>query len=195
MKKVINIIVIIIVFVALLSIGITYSYYEDIAYKQSKFAIANWVVKLNDTDVSEEETYEFTIEDIDWEEYQTSSGLMSSNGKLAPGMKGSFTIIIDPRNTKVAMDYEISYDMSLIDNPNIVITKVESDYQPLTKTDEGYYGTMDLKDVLNNKIITITTEISWLDTEDNNQNDSETGSTPDKVFEIPVKVTVSQLTD
>lgn len=188
MKKIIaGIIVIIALF---LTIRSSYAYYVDQVRTDVNYDIASWVIKVNDNDITKKETEIFEIEKINWDVYTTEDGYQSSNGKLAPGMKGKFNIIIDASETNVAFNYLIEMDRSNIINDNIVIKSVTLDGDTVELTDNQYSNIVELND---NKLLNLEVEVEWIDSLDNNDIDTETGSVANRVLPLPVKITFEQV--
>jgi len=164
----------------------TYGVFESKVLNGSQIKLAAWKVEVNNTSITNEEKT-FTIDDI---VCSTSDNVL--NGKLAPGIEGYFDILVDPKNTEVSVRYDIIYDIDYLQSVNkaFVITKIEElSGNELVLTDKYTYTGLILLD--NNNVHTVRTYIKWEDVEDNGYNDYVTGTT-DTLFELPIKVNVSQ---
>ena len=148
---------------------------------------ATWKILVNSTDISSNAVKEFVIDDIEIDE---SQGV--EPGKLAPGLKGNFNILIDPTETDVSIMYEIKFDTTDINATNIRIDSVKETMagNTLIKSDSNtYVGIISLDDIKNNLTNNIQVTLFWCD--DGNE-DINIGSIPNHKINIPVQVKVSQ---
>ena len=82
----------------------TYGIFESGILSGTTIKIAAWEVTVNDSIITNENK-KFSINDIIWE---GSKNVL--DGKVAPGMKGYFDIVIDPKNTDVSIRYDILFN-------------------------------------------------------------------------------------
>lgn len=192
MKKTKILIVLVFLFAITLSLRGTYAYYVDSYEAKVKLSVASWIIKVNSSDITLKESHEFSISDIVYNTYRTSTNnLTNSNNKFAPGMTSSFVIAIDARESMVALEYDLSLSLEQFNNPNIVVKSVEADNGTLVNNDGVYHGFLDLNKVQNN-IARITVTIEWLDNEDHQDEDNNLGRIPLNSIKIPVDVSVNQ---
>lgn len=190
MKKKKGMVVVVVALLLVLITGgvvtLTRSRYQSTAKGTDTVSVAPWVVKVNGTNVVENNT--FTANQITWADND-----YISDGYIAPGRTGSFDIVIDPTGSKVAMEYSVSVDKTqLASYPNITITSVKLGETVLTADSNGNYtGTISLAEVEANTKKTITVTIAWENKESNNATDTNYGKDAGE-FSIPVTVTVSQ---
>ena len=167
----------------------TYGIFESGILTGTFIKIAAWEVTINDSVITNENKT-FNINDIIWE---GSENVL--DGKVAPGMKGYFDIVIDPKNTDVAIRYDILYNLDDLNEINsfIKITNVEEiNKNNLILTDKNTYtGLIDLNYISSKKTHIIRTYVEWIDDEDNSQNDYLVGIS-DEIFKISIDINVIQ---
>lgn len=188
-KKVLIIIVLLIIIFIILIYAIlsTFATFRSEFTGDIKIDNATWKILVNSTDISSNAVKEFVIDDIEIDE---SQGV--EPGKLAPGLKGNFNILIDPTETDVSIMYEIKFDTTDINATNIRIDSVKETMagNTLIKSDSNtYVGIISLDDIKNNLTNNIQVTLFWCD--DGNE-DINIGSIPNHKINIPVQVKVSQ---
>lgn len=104
-ERIIKLIILILIFSVLyLTIKSAYSRYTSKAYAIVSKGLAQWVIRINNTDITENytEPTSFVIDSFvwDWDE-----GSHVAENKVAPGMTGTFEVDIDPTDTQVAYQY------------------------------------------------------------------------------------------
>ncbi|MEI3429886.1 MAG: hypothetical protein V8R72_01945 [Clostridia bacterium] len=188
-KKVLIIIVLLIIIFIILIYAIlsTFATFRSEFTGDMKIDNATWKILVNSTDISSNAVKEFVIDDIEIDE---SQGV--EPGKLAPGLKGNFNILINPTETDVSIMYEIKFDTTDINATNIRIDSVKETMagNTLIKSDSNtYVGIISLDDIKNNLTNNIQVTLFWCD--DGNE-DINIGSIPNHKINIPVQVKVSQ---
>ena len=188
-KEVLIIIVLLIIIFIILIYAIlsTFATFRSEFTGDMKIDNATWKILVNSTDISSNAVKEFVIDDIEIDE---SQGV--EPGKLAPGLKGNFNILIDPTETDVSIMYEIKFDTTDINATNIRIDSVKETMagNTLIKSDSNtYVGIISLDDIKNNLTNNIQVTLFWCD--DGNE-DINIGSIPNHKINIPVQVKVSQ---
>ena len=186
-KKVLIIIVLLIIIFLIYAILSTFATFRSEFTGDMKIDNATWKILVNSTDISSNALKEFVIDDIEIDE---SQGV--EPGKLAPGLKGNFNILIDPTETDVSIMYEIKFDTTDINATNIRIDSVKETMagNTLIKSDSNtYVGIISLDDIKNNLTNNIQVTLFWCD--DGNE-DINIGSIPNHKINIPVQVKVSQ---
>ena len=186
----------ILIIVALLGFGgtVTYSYYIDQADALVDLNIASWIVKVNSTDITLEDSHTFTIDELNY------SANANVNNKLAPGVTGNFTMGVDLTDVDTAIEYDLELDESVFNNPNIHISNVTATRGSISRvTNEDptskivkYHGYLSLNNVVNGKTFTIRVYVKWDNNDDYNDIDTETGSIANTVIDLPVNITISQ---
>lgn len=176
----------------IVGVGLTIAYarYASNATSTMAAQVAPWKVSINNNDIVSTNT--FTLEDVAWEEDE-----YIADGYIAPGREGTLNIEIDPSGSKVAMRYKLEIDESNITNDNIIISSVTASTGDVTKESEGVYtGTIPLDEVTSNTKKVLTVTITWNnpETTTTDTNDTSTGTTATD-FEIPIKLTASQLVE
>ena len=188
-KKVIVITIILLIISVILVYAIlsTYATFRSEFSGSMKVDNATWKILINNTDISLNATKEFTIDNISIDQ---SQGV--EEGKLAPGLKGNFNILIDPSDTDVSIIYELKLDTKNINSTNIRIDEVKETNtgNNLVQTDMNTYtGIISLDDIKNNVTNNIQVTLLWHD--DGNE-DINIGEIPEYKINIPVEVKVSQ---
>ena len=90
------------VLVLLITISFTtYAIYKSSATGTDSVKAAAWVVKVNNTDIVENDT--FTANDITW-----ANTRIGKNDTIAPGDHGTVDVVIDATGSEVDVDYAIS---------------------------------------------------------------------------------------
>lgn len=207
-KKIKIILLILILILLVLIISSTYSKYTAEANALVDRDIAGWVIKVNDTDITVNQadtvensvTFKITGEDVKWDE-----NAHTADGKVSPGMKGSFYLRIDPENTQTALKYTIDIDIENISEEHINFRTnniFEENGKELHIQKTGKNSTLQriklLDEIESNevqtRVDTIKVEIEWVDDPLLDDYDTKMGETLDKTFEIPVTINVLQYT-
>ena len=168
----------------------TYSVFESNVSGEVTSKLATWKVLINGTDIVKSNT--FTLDEIN---FDTSNRVVS--GKAAPGIAGSFDIVIVADDTEVAFRYDITFDFSALDNKEFSVVSIEDvNGGNLIRTDKFVYsGVYSLDDIKNGYIGDIKVSLLWNNNEDNNDKDYELGSKFNNKLNIPVSVHVIQYQD
>lgn len=184
------ILTIIVVLVLINKIIKTYALFYSEAEANVIEKIGNWTIKVNNKDISNGIVEKFNIEQL-----QLDVNENVKEGKIAPGLKGKFLIIIDPTDTDVSIRYDVSFDTSLLKTENIKLDKIEKidSEDVLTKIEDNTYsGIISLSDINNGKKDKIEVTFSWEDIELYNDSDTELGKIKDNQISIPITVTITQ---
>lgn len=105
--------------ILLLLLTSTFSRYATIQEGQPKAYIANWDVKINNEDITNQTTLSNVITLV-----PDSMKATTTDNKLAPGKYGYFDLIINPEGTEVAVKYTVSLDTTNLPE-GIVLTYYE----------------------------------------------------------------------
>ena len=150
-----------------------------------------WQIKVNNTDISNGTNKEFRVNEI---EVQNNEHVKPGN--LAPGLSGTFDILIDPTNTDVSIKYDISLNQENLTNKNISIKSIKEANKgaELVRTGENTFtGIITLDEIKKRITNNIEVEVEWKDNEETNKEDIEIGSkSEDYKLDIPIIVHVSQ---
>ncbi len=109
----------------------TFARYTTIVDGTPKTQVATWNVKINNIDITQENTFSNLIELIPKEDVQTTY-----ENKLAPGKTGYFDITINPESTEVSTQYIINFDTTNLPN-GIQLTNYEIIEDGIFKNFEG----------------------------------------------------------
>lgn len=170
MNKLIKKIILIILLILLLFLIIskTYSTFYSKASGKVLIDVASWNILLNDKSVSQNKSIE--LNDIVW---------ISNNSNpetVAPGSAGTFYISIDPNGAEVATKYELTFVDHEIDSEKILtVTDVTSENGDITKNNSTYTGVFSLDDIANEEVHLVKVTVEWINSEENNENDSLIG--------------------
>lgn len=167
----------------------TYAVFYSEVSGVGQMNIAKWNIEVNGTDITTGTTTEFIIDQFSFDE-----NVNVKEGKLAPGTRGSFYILIKPKDTQVSVRYDISIDKFDITNNKIKLVSIEKENaEILTMTDENTYtGIIDLVDIKNDYSENIKIIFEWENSESNNIADTEIGKTINSKLQVPVTVHLSQ---
>lgn len=150
-----------------------------------------WQIKVNNTDISNGTNKEFRVNEI-----KVQNNEHVKPGNLAPGLSGTFDILIDPTNTDVSVKYDISLNQENLTNKNISIKSIKETNKGavLVRTDENTFtGIITLDEIKKGITNNIEVEIEWKDNEETNEEDIEIGSKEENYkLDIPIIVHVSQ---
>lgn len=141
-------------------IGTTFSKYTNKITGDGETQVAKWSFKVNN------ETEEFaTIKLADT--YDKSTLL---NGKIAPGTKGSFDIIIDATDSEVGVKYEVDFQNETNKPTNLKFKYNDESLEKIEDLEEYFTDIIDADDT--NKVRTMTVNWEWLyETDDATEND------------------------
>lgn len=149
-----------------------------------------WQIKVNNTDISNGANKEFTVNEIN-----VQNNEHVKEGNLAPGLSGTFDILIDPGDTDVSIKYDISLNQENLTNKNITIKSITETEEgaTLVRTGENTFtGIISLEKIKQGVDNNIKVEIEWKDDDTNNEEDTKIGIQEDYKLEIPIIVHVSQ---
>ncbi len=185
-NKIIYIVCAIMIFISIYEIKNTYGLFESKKEIDIDKSVAKWNIYINDNNLNTTET--FTIDNFTFQETDTVA-----KDKIAPGILGWFDILIDARDTKVSIIYEITFDFTSLPS-NITVEKIEEiNGREIIKTGPNTYSNyITLDDINNNVKDTIRVYIKWNNDEENNENDTNIGIIKNNSIKIPVSITVSQ---
>ena len=146
--------------------------------------IAKWNVFINGTDIKKNET--FVVDKIN---LINNDNVLE--GKMAPGSKGYFDIVIDPTDTDTSIRYDISFDFSSL-NDKIVVSGIEEITSGnLVRTGKNIYSkVMTLNEIKNGITNTIRVYIKWDNSDD--ESDSAIGSVINNFINVPVTIAAYQ---
>ena len=149
-----------------------------------------WQIKVNDTDISNGIDKKFTVDKINIKDNEHVK-----QGNLAPGLSGTFDILINPENTDVSIKYEISLNEQNLTNKNITIksiTETKEKIELVRTAQNTFTGVIPLEKIKQGVVNNIEVEIEWKDDETNNEEDTNIGTQENYKLEIPIVVHVTQ---
>ena len=142
-----------------------YGLLESNAEAEVNPEIGKWNITLNGVDVTV--TNEINASNLIY------TGGNVENGYFAPGVTGTYDIVIDPKNTDVSIRYDISADLSsLSSHPNISFSISGAS---VTNTENGvttYSGAIPLSSIKQGNKTTLQAKLVWTNDEQYNDLDS-----------------------
>ena len=85
----------------------TYALFETNATTSVDVEVGKWVIKINDTLISNSNFSTFTINSLVFEDNDNVQA-----GYIAPGVSGYYDIVLDSSDTDVDVRYDITFDLS-----------------------------------------------------------------------------------
>ena len=149
-----------------------------------------WNITVNGEDITKGTEAGFVINLID-----TTENDYVKPGKLAPGLSGSFEILINPEDTNVSVRYDITLNQEELGGSNLAIKsieEVEKGYELLKTAENTYTGVIPLADITNGVNHKIKLEIEWRDDGMNNESDTQIGKNETHQLQIPITVHATQ---
>ena len=163
----------------------TYGLFESKNTKNIIPEIGKWYITLNNIDITQERV--INASDLLYE-----SNINIEEGYFAPGSTASYEIIIDPKNTDVAIRYDITVDMSeIINHPNIVFDASSDVVNDTVEDGSVFSGVIPLASILAEEKTTILTSLIWNNDENLNQYDNMLGD-GSRTLSIKIKIKFSQ---
>lgn len=170
-----------------------YSLFESLSSGSASTELAAWKVKVNNTSLASltPATRNFNLGQLSW----TNANHVYP-GKGAPGSIGTIDIVIDPDGTEVSFTYELTFDLSGLDNEEFQLYQItEESGDTIIRTGENTYtGIAYLSDIENDKEYEIEIQFIWNNSADNDDSDYRLGSRADEDIEIPITIRVKQYT-
>ncbi len=147
-------------FLLILSFNITYGLFESNKDFNANMNVAKFNLFVNNNNIVD--TKSFNINNI--------TVLNNENvldGKIAPGVRGYFELILDPKDSDVSIYYEVSLDLKDVLNDGIILDGVESDSGSLIKVDKNTYAGVFTLDEIKNKVQkNIKIYFSWVNNDE-----------------------------
>lgn len=185
-NRILIILSIILVFITIYIIRDTYGLFESKNKMIMDSNIAKWNVLINGLDIKSGNN--FIVDTINIE---NSNDVL--DGKIAPGGRGYFDIVINPTNTETSILYSVTFDFSKLISVFTIDKIEEITSGNLIRTGENTYSKVITLDEIKNEVInTIRVYIKWDNIEDKNEEDSKVGLISNNFINIPVSVSVVQ---
>lgn len=164
----------------------SFGLFESNYNEDNDLAIAKWNIKVNNENLNGNNNT-FHVDNIT---YLSNSNV--SLDRFAPGVTGSFLLVIDPCDTEVSFKYDLSIDLSDNEYSQIIIDSIEGVEGTTLDYNDGVYSRVfSLSEIEANKKDTIKVTFSWENSDDNNESDSLLGQSADN-FDIPVNIKFTQ---
>ncbi len=152
MKKIIKIGLVGVTLAAIVAgvfIHTTFSKYTNKVVGNGETEIAKWSFNVN------EQTEQF--ETIKLAETYDKNTL--TNGKIAPGTKGSFDLVIDSTTSEVGVNYLVDFKNETNKPSNLIYKYKDNSVENIEDLEQYLTGTIDANDT--NKVRTLTIEWEW----------------------------------
>ena len=164
----------------------TYGLLESDAAGRTELNIGRWEIAINNLDVSEVTTLSFT--DL---VYEANANV--EDGYFAPGSKGSYEIVIDPKDTDVAIRYDISINLDVLEGHTNIKFEVTNSNLALVSSNDGltYSGVITLAEIQNGDKKNLTISLMWENDENYNEFDSELAKI-DATLSFPLEIKFTQ---
>lgn len=183
MKKLLICFSVLFLCLTIFQIGNSFGLFETSVSNESNLDIASWCIYVNDNDI----TGKSNVFNVDSITYTNNDGV--SENKFAPGVSGSFILVIDPKDTQTSFTYELSIKPSSY--KQIKVDEVVGIYDTsLTVKDDIYYGLITLSDIQKGVKNYIKVTFSW-DDDVSDESDSLIGNGVE-TLEIPVSIKFKQ---
>lgn len=182
LKKIVALLIICISILLIYKIVQIYAVFHSELEANVKLENGTWNIVVNGTQISTGIEKQFTIDQI-----TTTQNSHVKPDKLAPGLSGSFEILISPEDTNVSIKYEITLDEEELGDTSLKIKSIEEigTGAQLIKTEENTYtGVISLQDIENGIKHKIKVEVEWEDNGLNDENDTIIGK--EHQFQIPI---------
>ena len=186
MKKIIFLLV---VLFGLLGVQIlnTYGLFESNLVMVTEADLAKFHIKVNGKQVTTLDN-RFVIENL---KIISDSNVL--DGRVAPNTSFYFDVEIDPMDTGVAFRYDITFDLSVLDNPNVVFDNIqEVNGTELIRTGEYTYTGIFHLDEIQSGCRDISVRFVWNNDDNHNDVDSQAFKNDSLLVHIPVNVKFSQ---
>lgn len=148
-KRIIGIVIILMfLIITVLITGNTYCKYRTEVRRTGDFSVAKWSFLVNSNSG--------TLAPIELKNTYNTDTLV--NGKIAPGTRGSFDILIDTTGSEVGIDYCIEFYNIAYQPENLVFSYEETEVKTLKELEVLLKGTIGVNDEEKQKTITINWE-------------------------------------
>lgn len=168
----------------------TYALFESKISGVISPAIGKWNIYVNGDDVTSGATKSFVMD-----KFNIGGSKYTEEGKIAPGMKGSFEISILPKDTQVSIRYDIAIDSTSVDANQIKLVAIteKNNKNTIIRTGENTYtAVILLEDISEDYRDDIEIFFTWDDNEDNNEKDTAIGTVYNSKISMPITIKLSQ---
>ena len=186
MKKVLIVCSVALMLLTAGQIANSFGVFETIFAEDNDLNIAKWHIYVNDYNLNNTDNT-FYVDSITY----TNNSHVTTN-RFAPGVTGTFLLEIDPTDTEVSFQYELSIDLSNSAYSQIHIDSIQGINNTNLVANNGVYSRVfTLSEIAQHKVDTIQVTFSWDNDDDNNDSDSELGLAGGD-FAIPINLSFSQ---
>lgn len=189
-KKIFIILTLFMACVTVYQIANTYALFESQLAGTINTEVGKWNIYINGDDVTNGKTQSFVMD-----KFNIGGSKYTTEGKIAPGMRGSFEISICPRDTQVSIRYDISIDDTNIEESQIKLVSVveKTGKNTLIKTGKNIYtAVILLENIKEDYSDDIEVFFTWDNNENNNEQDTKIGTVYNSNISIPITVKATQ---
>lgn len=155
-----------------------------------QFVNGVWNISVNGTQITKGTETQFIIDQI-----TTTENNHVKPGTLAPGLSGSFDVVINPEDTNVSVRYDVTLNQEELGSSNLKIKsilEIQNGYELIKTAENTYTGIMTLHEIQNGIIHKLRVEVEWADDGSDDENDTELGKGDIQQLQIPISVHVIQ---
>ena len=190
MKKTLIFISVVFLLLTVLQVANSFGLFETKIENETDLEVAKWHIFVNQYDLNGQDQT-FYVDQITYTDRQGKQV-----DHFAPGVTGTFQIVIDPTDTEVSFQYQMKIDMSQNQYKQIQLDQIEGlNGIQLTEQDGVYSRVMTLNEIEKGIKDTIQVTFHWDFDDKNNDSDSMLGQTPDSKFTIPISIQFEQYTN
>ena len=190
MKKTLIFISVVFLLLTVLQVANSFGLFETKIENETDLEVAKWHIFVNQYDLNGEDQT-FYVDQITYTDRQGNRV-----DCFAPGVTGTFQIVIDPKDTEVSFQYRMKIDMSQNQYTQIQLDQIEGlNGIQLTEQDGVYSRIMTLNEIENGIKDTIQVTFHWEYDDQYNESDSMLGQNPDSQFTIPISIQFEQYTE
>lgn len=189
-KKIFIILTLFMACVTCYQIANTYALLESELSGTIKTEIGKWNIYINGDDVTNGTTQSFVMN-----KFNIGGSEYTAEGKIAPGMKGSFEISICPKDTQVSIKYDIAIDDTNLGEEQIKLVSIieKNNKNELIRTGKNTYtAVILLEDITEDYSDDIEVFFTWDNNENNNEKDTAIGTIYNSKISIPITIHASQ---
>lgn len=187
----IRILAVIALVITIFEIKNTYAIFYSELQGTSQSNIGKWNIEINNTNISSGVNSSFIINNL-----SIDSNVNVKNDRLAPGTQGYFDIVINPKNTNVSVRYDITIDKSNLTNSSITFNSIDevldNDISLVKTGPNTYTGVIPLNKINNTYSNDIKVTFSWINNEENNEQDTLIGFIKNNKLNVPINVSIEQ---
>ncbi len=191
MKKVLQILTLVMIILTIVKISDTYAKYYTVAHGTTNQELAKWTINVQDVDIYKKggESVQFIVDKID-----NFTNPYADSDKISPGSTGYIDIIVNPKGTEVAIRYDIEIDKTKLVGLTLKTNvEVKNRDNEIIKTDEDKYtGIITLQDIRDGNYDQLRCYFTWENDDQNNDADTKLVEEYGMKQYLPIRITFTQ---